>query len=76
MKEEEIIALAKQCGADTYGVGLEFTPKELIAFARLIEAATREEDAQICESGWTEGIGERYQGDVFAAAIRNSGGGA
>jgi hypothetical protein len=36
-------------------------------------AAKREACAKLCESGWKLGIGEQYQGDVFATAIRARG---
>lgn len=33
----------------------------------------REACAKVCEEGWKEGIGAKYQGNVFAAAIRARG---
>ena len=36
--------------------------------------AEREACAAICEHGWKTGMGEKYQGDVFATAIRARGG--
>jgi hypothetical protein len=30
----------------------------------------REACAKVCEEGWKEGIGAKYQGDVFAEAIK------
>ena len=35
--------------------------------------AEREDCAKLCETGWEFGIGEQYQGDVFATAIRARG---
>ena len=72
MTNDQIIEIAKQAGfyaPDTYHQEM------LIAFARLIEAATREEDARICESAhdWTQVERLNVMKDC-AAAIRNSGG--
>lgn len=43
---------------------------QLHSFADLIRADEREACAKVCE---TEGIGAKYQGDVYAAAIRARG---
>ena len=70
MKDAEIIEMAKQVLLISENNSPFWADHgKLIAFARLIEAATREEDARICED--TEGVGAYYE---CAAAIRNSGG--
>ena len=91
MKDAEIIEMAKQvgCTEDIVAVTCHiygFRTPELIAFARLIEAATMEECAVICEqyetrlegmrdSSYQAELAGRQQGAVrCAAAIRNSGG--
>ena len=43
------------------------------AFARALIKKEREACAQLCEEGWKRGLGEKYQGDVFAAAVRARG---
>ena len=71
MTEVEILALAKQ----TEVWQRTNKDKEVIAFARLIEKQTREEDARICEGKYPE-----YSGifracfdtaEEFAEAIRS-----
>jgi hypothetical protein len=52
---------------------LEAWLPSLERFAALVADAEREACAQVCESGWKLGIGEQYQGDVFATAIRARG---
>ena len=37
------------------------------------QKAEREACAKVCDEGWKEGIGAKYQGDVFAEAIRARG---
>ncbi len=46
---------------------------QVLKFASLIAAAEREACVAICEHGWKIGIGEKYQGDVFATAIHARG---
>jgi hypothetical protein len=74
MTDEQIIEIAKRFSM-TSG-GKYFVPdKDIIAFARLIEAKVREEDVVICER-YMHGDGElnEYWLHGLAAAIRNSGG--
>jgi hypothetical protein len=61
MTNDEILAMAKQCG-----VMKHYFRDELLAFARLIEQATREADAQIAES---EADDAKYNG-VESACLR------
>lgn len=61
MKDEEIIALAKECGADDIGTSdtyvsvklnghFVFSPDDLIAFARAIADLQKGERAVICKN--------------------------
>ena len=70
LTNDQIIEIAKQewSAGDLY-IGPDI--RSLTRFARLIEAATREECVWNCLD--VEGMASDY-GDVFAAAIRNSGG--
>jgi hypothetical protein len=46
---------------------------ELERFAALVAAAEREACANVCKNGWKSGVGAKYQGDVFAEAIKARG---
>jgi hypothetical protein len=73
MTQDEIIEMylqvSKELCNDTEwcwaGVG-----KPLQMFAKLVAAKQREACAKVCE---TDGIGAKYQGDVYAKAIRARG---
>lgn len=65
MNKEEIIK------AVTNSLNIySFTSEALEKLMEVARADTLEEAAKVCEQGWKEGIGAKYQGDVFAAAIR------
>lgn len=55
MTPEQIIELADDCGASVYKyqsvtrVSIEFGGAALVKFVKLIEAATREECARVCD---------------------------
>ncbi len=56
MTPEQIIELADDCGANVYKYqslpghsSIEFGNEALMKFAKLIEAATREECARVCD---------------------------
>ena len=66
MTNEQIIEMAKQAG-DDWDHTLPSDKDFLIAFARLIAAAQREEDARIVDEFSDSGF-------MFSDAIRNSGG--
>ena len=73
MTRDDVIKLAREAGDDvehTLPSDLDFLER----FAALVAAAEREKCAAICEHGWKTGTGEKYQGDVFATAIRSRGG--
>ncbi len=75
MDREDIIRMAREAGLGDTGVRegfIFFQPGTdgLERFAALVAAAEREACAKVCE---TEGIGAKYQGDVYAAAIRARG---
>ena len=67
----QIVEMAKQAG---FYAPDAYHKEMLIAFARLIEAAQREEDAQLCESAhdWTQIERLNVMKDC-AAAIRKGG---
>jgi hypothetical protein len=69
MNNDQIIEMAEQVSREM----LAWTP-ELIAFARLIAAEQREEDAQIVLSRRIGYAVDDYDLNTLAAAIRNSGG--
>ena len=77
MRDDQILEMAKQeWSAGEVYIGPDI--RSLTRFARLIEAATREEDAVIAE---LEADDAKYNGVEgaclrIAAAIRNSGGAA
>ena len=69
-----IIEMAREAAAK-HGHTLKDVPEQatlefIEALADLIRADEREACAKVCE---TEGIGAKYQGDVYAAAIRARG---
>jgi len=71
MKQDEIIEMARQSGFGNY----TFEALSMfVAFAKLVAAKAaakeREACAKVCE---TDGIGAKYQGDVYAQAIRARG---
>ena len=73
MTRDDVIKLAREAGDDvehTLPSDLDF----LECFASIVAAVEREKCAAICEHGWKTGMGEKYQGDVFATAIRARGG--
>ena len=74
MNDEQIIEMAKQTDIPKwYGTDDPAFVAELIAFARLIQQAQREEDARIVEAPhWKPAV--RTELKNRAAAIRNSGG--
>ena len=76
ISDDQIIEMAKQSGTPIrhYYDDNGLTEKELIAFARLIEAKVREEDAKLVDNLYHE----TYMRNIrdCAAAIRNSGGAA
>ena len=74
MTQDEIIRMAREAGIGGINgvllIDLEQSGSpELERFAMLI----REACAKVCAEGWKEGIGAKYQGDVFAEAIRARG---
>lgn len=74
MTRDDVIRMAREAGiSDTYFDFQMVSPEDLERFASLVAAAEREECAVICEHGWKTGVGEKYQGDVFATAIRARG---
>lgn len=69
MTQDEIIFMAREAGVwDEIGY-----PKCIERFVALVAAYEREACAKVCKEGWKEGIGAKYQGDVFAEAIRARG---
>jgi hypothetical protein len=68
-----IIELAKQAGngkVRSQGDCHMLYPDELKRFAALVRAAALEEAAGVCDRAGEPGLGAKYQGEVFAAAIR------
>jgi hypothetical protein len=76
MSNDQIIEMAKQIWPEMSLICPD--RKTAIAFARLIEAATREEDAAIAEDMHNAcySTDKNLDGYEIAAAIRNSGGAA
>jgi hypothetical protein len=75
MKQEDIIRMARVAGVRDDGYRFEFSEyKYLERFAALVrteaQAEEREACAKVCE---TDGIGAKYQGDVYAEVIRARG---
>ena len=79
MTQDEIIRMAREAGFDVDEGLFPFeaaedkyigTERTLERFAALVAAHEREACAKVCEEGWKEGLGAKYQGDVFAEAIR------
>ena len=76
MNYKELQQIAKEVGAviDVLMLGRHdntvFTTGELERFAAIVEKRTIERCAVVCE---TPGIGAKFQGDVYAAAIRKLG---
>jgi hypothetical protein len=68
MTQDEIIEMAKKVYGDTNWT--EASLSRLECFAKLAVADEREACAKLCE---TDGIGAKYQGDVYAQAIRARG---
>jgi len=70
----DTIDMAREANLAKYGKGLrEGVPafiNALKAFEAFVRADEREECAKVCE---TEGLGAKYQGDVYAIAIRERG---
>ena len=73
MTRDDIIRMAIEAGLFAVPYPHPTNSKEVERFAHLVAAAEREACAAICEHGWKTGIGEKYQGDVFATAIRARG---
>ena len=78
MTNEEIVFMAQKAGgyiADLpKGDAWLFNDdQQLERFAALVAAREREACVKLCEEGWKEGFGAKYQGDVFAEAIRARG---
>ena len=76
LSNDQIIEMAKQAGCTEDIVAVTchiygFRTAELIAFARLIEAKVREEDAQIVLSRCIGYAVDDYDLNTLAAAIRN-----
>ena len=72
MTRDDVIRMAREAGDDvehTLPSDLDFLER----FATIVAATEREKCAAICEHGWKTGVGEKYQGDVFAVAIRARG---
>jgi len=76
MTQDEIIEMAREAGGCditsngwTSWVGTQST-EFLERFNKLVAAKEREACAKACE---TDGIGAKYQGDVYAQAIRARG---
>jgi len=68
---QEIIEMAQECGLIGMRPHLDGIYSEaLVAFAKLVAEKEREACAKVCE---TDGIGAKYQGDVYAEAIRARG---
>lgn len=65
MTDEQIIEMAKQAGFEDYGTS--WIDSRLTTFARIIQAAQREEDARICDDL------KNFFGYQCASAIRNQG---
>ena len=81
MTQDEIIEMARQAGyflydlTETHGKKTVETDEDdewaqLAALIKLAVAQEREACAKVCETG---GIGAKYQGDVYAEAIRARG---
>jgi hypothetical protein len=70
MTQEEIISMAREAGLQHHAPLYPSFKSALERFANLVAEATKEKAAKVCEDGWKEGLGARFQGDVFAAAIR------
>ena len=64
-----IIELAKQAHGPITGEWWDMDVASLERFAELVAAHEREACAKVCD----EGIGTRFQGDVYAYAIRARG---
>lgn len=67
---EKIIEVANVCGLCNQHGGIDAFPDyadELEAFYHAAQADAFEQAAAVCE---TDGIGAKYQGDVYAVAIR------
>ncbi len=74
MTKDNIIQMAREAGISDTNFDFQMvSPEDLERFAALVAAAEREVCAKVCESGWKSGVGAKYQGDVFAAAIRARG---
>lgn len=75
MNRENVIRLAREAGWPGIYAKPVFSIKmqedDFLRFAALIAAAEREACARICDG--ETGLGDRYQGDVFAQAIRARG---
>jgi hypothetical protein len=71
MTQDEINRMVEQAGFHgVLSIGVVMDAKQLEAFAKLVAAKEREACAKVCETG---GIGAKYQGDVYAEAIRARG---
>jgi hypothetical protein len=72
MTQDEFVEMAREAGI--ISSVLNHWPLELKKFANLVAAKAvakeREACAKLCQ---TEGIGTKYQGDVYAEAIRARG---
>ncbi len=73
MKQDEIIEMARQAGANVYNGGPHFSWKELEAFTKLVATKEREECAVIAEE-WFCGCGRGNcpEGDRRAHDIADS----
>ena len=76
LTDDQILEMAKQSGIEFDADGSNsfiFSQDQFIAFARLIQQAQREEDAQIVLSRCIGYAVDDYDLNTLAAAIRNSG---
>jgi hypothetical protein len=68
MTQDEIIEMATKVYGESDWIETDLLYLE--RFAKLVAAKEREACAKVCETG---GIGAKYQGDVYAEAIRARG---
>jgi hypothetical protein len=73
MTQDEIIEMARQAGSFIGCATFAFTPKELVAFAKLVAAKEREACAKVCETKHFSSPVRAFGAKECAAAIRARG---
>ena len=77
MTRDEAMQLAEQAGIEKWwnepNADQRSYEDAILRLVTLAAKASRESCAKLCEHGWKSGLGEKHQGDVFAAAIRARG---